>query len=208
MDCRTKTGLKMFAMEAVADFRTVGAVTPSSRYLTQAMLRPLPLARARVVVELGPGTGAMTRALLDLIRFDAVLLAFEINRCFTRYLRSNIPDSRLVVINASADTIQNEVHHRGYERVDAVVSSLALGLMAERPRHTFLAQLRSLLDDASIFTQYQYFHRLQMENGQLRKFCAAHLLRQHFRSVEQKIIWRNLPPAFVFACGKPLRDTH
>jgi hypothetical protein len=55
--CYTKTDLATFEMEAVADFRTVDAVAPSSRFLTQAMLRPLPLRRALVVVELGSGTG-------------------------------------------------------------------------------------------------------------------------------------------------------
>lgn len=196
----------MFAQEAAADFRAVGAVAPSSRYLTQAMLKSLPLATARVIVELGPGTGCMTRALLDLIPFNATLLAFEINPRFSWYLRSSISDPRLVVIDASAETVQNEVRRRGYERANAIVSSLALGFMAEELRHTFLAQLGSCLDHAGIFTQYQYFHRLQIKNGQVKKFRLANLLRGYFSSVEQRIIWRNLPPAFVFTCRKPLRS--
>jgi phosphatidylethanolamine/phosphatidyl-N-methylethanolamine N-methyltransferase len=196
--------LTTFAIEALADFRTVGAVAPSSRYLTQAMLGPLSLERARVVVEVGPGTGAMTQALLNLIPFDATLLAFEINSRFSAYLKSHISDSRLVVINASAETLQKEIHGRGYERVDAVVSSLALGLMPDRKRRTFLRELGSLLGEAGVFTQYQYFHRLQMKNGQVRKFHLAHLLQAYFSSVQQRIIWRNLPPAFVFACRGPL----
>ncbi len=196
--------LTTFAMEAVADFRTVGAVAPSSRYLTQAMLGPLPLERARVVVEVGPGTGAMTQALLNLIPLDATLLAFEINRRFLSYLKSNVSDSRLVVINASAEMLQKEVHRRGYECVDAVVSSLALGLMPDRQRRAFLSGLGSLLSEAGVFTQYQYFHRLQLKNGQFRRFHLAHLLHRYFSSVHQRIIWRNLPPAFVFACRGPL----
>jgi phospholipid N-methyltransferase len=55
------------------------------------MVRPLPLKRARIVVEVGPGTGVMTRALLDVIPFEATLLAFEINPRFSRYLKSNVP---------------------------------------------------------------------------------------------------------------------
>ena len=46
--------LTTFAMEAVTDFRTVGAVAPSSRYLTQAMLRPLPLAERADCCGSGP----------------------------------------------------------------------------------------------------------------------------------------------------------
>lgn len=194
--------LTTFAKEAVTDFRTVGAVAPSSRYLIQAMVRPLPLKRARVVVEMGPGTGAMTHALLKLIPFDATLLAFEINARFSRYLRSSISDPRLVVINASAETLQKEVHSRGHDSVDAVVSSLALGFTPDRQRRNLLGGLASLLGESGVFTQYQYLHRLQMEKGQLRKFNLGLLLHRYFGSVQQRLIWRNLPPAFVFTCCK------
>ena len=191
-------------MEAVADFCTVGAVAPSSRFLTQAMLRPLPLKSARVVVELGPGTGAMTQALLNLIPFDATLLAFEINSRFSRHLRSNVSDSRLDVINASAETLRKEVHRRGYERVDAAVSSLALGFMPDWQRRAFLSELGNLLGEAGVFTQFQYFHALQLKNGQVRRFDLTELLHKYFHSVQRRVIWRNLPPAFVFVCRRPL----
>ncbi|HVB54942.1 MAG TPA: methyltransferase domain-containing protein [Candidatus Acidoferrales bacterium] len=195
--------LTTFAIQAVADFRTVGAVAPSSRYLAQAMLRPLPLQRARIVVEVGPGTGAVTQALLDRLPGDAALLAFEINSRFYEYLKSNVCDPRLDVIHASAAMIRKEVRRRGYERVDAVVSSLALGLMPDSQRHAFLSELASLLGDTGVFTQYQYFHRLQMKDGQVRRFDLVRLLHRYFGSIQQRIIWRNLPPAFVFACRKP-----
>ena len=199
-------GLTTFAIQAVADFRTVGAIAPSSRYLAHAMLGPLPLETARVVVEVGPGTGAMTHALLELIPRDATLLAFEINPRFSRYLKRRIPDPRLVVINGSAEMLQKEVDRRGYERVDAVVSSLALGLMSDAKRRAFLGGLASLLGETGVFTQYQYVHRLQVKNSRIRKFCLGRLLRSYFSSVQRTTIWRNLPPAFVFACrgARPL----
>ncbi len=202
--------LTTFAMEAVADFRTVGAVAPSSRYLTQAMLRPLPLQSSRVVVEVGSGTGAMTQALLDLIPSDATLLAFEINSRFSRYLRSNVSDSRLDVINASAEMLLQEVHSRGYDRVDAVVSSLALGLIPDWQRRAFLSELGSLLGKVGVFTQYQYLHAMELKDGHVRRFDLRQLLHQYFGSVQRRTIWRNLPPAFVFECREPLgtRTTH
>jgi phosphatidylethanolamine/phosphatidyl-N-methylethanolamine N-methyltransferase len=196
--------LTTFAKEAVADFRTVGAVAPSSRFLTQAMLKPLPLKKARVVVEIGPGTGAMTQALLQQIPFDATLLAFEINSRFCEHLKSNVCDARLDVIHAGGEMLRKEVRRRGHESVDAIVSSLAMGLMSNRQRCTFLSELGSLLGDAGVFTQYQYFHGLQVENGRLKRFDLEHLLRRYFRSVQRKVVLRNLPPAFVFVCRGPL----
>jgi len=187
-------------LEALANFQTVGAVAPSSRYLARAMLRPLPLGNTRVVVELGSGTGVMTQALLNLIPPDATLFAFEINPRFVEYLKASVSDSRLVLINASGETVGTELRRRGYKRADAVVSSLALGLMSDRQRHTVLNAVGSLLDQRGVFTQYQYFHGLQLRNRKLRKFDVARLLHRYFSLVQRKIIWRNLPPAFVFAC--------
>ncbi|MGH9717347.1 MAG: class I SAM-dependent methyltransferase [Candidatus Acidiferrales bacterium] len=195
-------GLTTFASEAIADFRTVGAVAPSSRYLAQAMLGPISPEKARVVVELGPGTGVMTEALLDVLPRNSRLFAFEINSRFSNYLKSNVPDPRLTVVDASAELVREEMQRRGYEGVDAVVSSLALGLMPDRQRHGFLEGLVSLLGDG-VFTQFQYVQCLQMKDRQIRRFDLAKLLRQYFGSVRQRIILRNLPPAFVFACRSP-----
>ena len=140
----------------------------------------------------------------DIIFLVATLLAFEINSRFSRYLQLNVSDPRLDVINASAEMLLKEVHHRGYKRVDAVVSSLALGFMPGWQRRVFLRDLASLLDDVGVFTQYQYLHRLQMKNGHMRKFDLSHLLHRYFNSVQRRMIWRNLPPAFVFTCQGPL----
>jgi phosphatidylethanolamine/phosphatidyl-N-methylethanolamine N-methyltransferase len=201
---RIEMDLTTFAREAVAEFRTVGSVAPSSRYLTRAMLGPLPLKKARLVVEVGPGTGAMTQELLNQIPFDASLLAFEINPRFCQHLRSTVSDARLDVIHAGAERLCNEVRRRGHEHVDAVVSSLALGLMSNRERRRFLSALGSLLGDAGVFTQYQYFHGLQMDDGRLKRFDLERLLQHYFRSVQRKVVLRNLPPAFVFVCRGPL----
>jgi phosphatidylethanolamine/phosphatidyl-N-methylethanolamine N-methyltransferase len=198
-----KTELTTFAIEALADFRTVGAVAPSSRHLASAMLGPLPLKKARTVVELGPGTGVMTRALLDRLPFDATLVAFEINSRFSRHLRATVPDTRLTVVDSSAEKVREVMHQRGIRHVDAVLSSLALGLMPHWQRNALLTGICSLLTGTGVYTQYQYVQSMQMKNGQVRRFDLEEMLRRYFRSVGRKTIWRNLPPAFVFVCKDP-----
>ena len=71
--------LRTFIIEAITNFPTVAAISPSSSYLASAMLEPLTLANARVAIELGAGTGAITHMLLDQLPPDATLLVFEIN---------------------------------------------------------------------------------------------------------------------------------
>jgi phospholipid N-methyltransferase len=194
--------LATFAMQALADFRTVGAVAPSSQYLTRALVDPLPLRTAQVVVELGCGTGAVTQTILSQMPRKSVLLAFEINPRFWHYLRKTMRDPRLVLINASAETVREEVRRRGYEHADAVASSLALSLMPSRLRDAILSESSGVLRPNGVFTQYLYLHGLQWQQGRPGLFAGGRVLRHHFRSVEHRIVWRNFPPAFVYACRR------
>jgi phosphatidylethanolamine/phosphatidyl-N-methylethanolamine N-methyltransferase len=189
-----------FAMEALHDFRTVGAVAPSSRFLTRAMVDPLPLRDAQVVVELGSGTGAVTRMLLSAMPRKSVLLAFEINPRFSRYLREQIHDPRLVLVNASAETVRAEVVRRGYQHVDAVASSLALTLMSDQLKHDILTESAGILRPGGVFTQYLYLHGILWRGGRPGLFAGGRMLREYFRDVARTIVWPNLPPAFVYAC--------
>lgn len=202
-----KASHAIFAQEALADFRTVASVAPSSRYLTRAMVKSLPLGKARLVVELGCGTGVITQELLRRLPSSATLLAFEINPRFTHYLKSVVPDPRMVLVNASAETVRQEVQRLGFDRIDAVVSSLGLSFIPDDQRHAFLSALSDLLGDDGVFTQYHYLHGLQFQNGRLMKSNVESTLRRYFGSVLRGIVWRNLPPAFVFVCRKPFRTS-
>jgi phosphatidylethanolamine/phosphatidyl-N-methylethanolamine N-methyltransferase len=192
--------LRTFVTEALTDFSTVAAISPSSKYLATAMLEQLPLARTRVALELGAGTGAITRALLDQLPPHATLLVFEINRSFFECLQRTISDPRVVLIHASVENLDSELRRRGIRRVDAVVSSLGLALMPEGQRHELFQQLSPFLHQRSVFTQYQYIHGLQYVKGRLRRLNLRPLLNRYFGSVQSRIVWRNLPPAYVFSC--------
>jgi phospholipid N-methyltransferase len=192
--------LRTFVVEALTDFPVVAAISPSSRYLATAMLEPLPLARTRIALELGAGTGAITHTLLDQLPPDATLLVFEINRRFFDCLQRSISDPRVILINSSVENLDSELHRRGIQDVDAVVSSLGLAFMPDRQRHALFQRLSPFLHQRSVFTQYQYIHGMQFVEGRLCRFNLRRLLGRYFGSVESSIVWRNLPPAFVFTC--------
>src|SRR5579862_7621874 len=194
--------LRMFAEEALADFSTTAAISPSSPQLAAAMLEHLPLARARVVVELGAGTGVITQALLAELPPLSTLVVFEINPRFYNYLKTHFSDPRLVLIHSSAENLDRELEQRGYFQVDAVASSLGLGLMSDRERHTLFERQLPFVHDRAVLTQYQYIHALQCENGRVRRLDLRPLLGQYFASVQSRLVWRNLPPAFVFSCRR------
>jgi phosphatidylethanolamine/phosphatidyl-N-methylethanolamine N-methyltransferase len=192
--------LRTFVVEALTDFPMVASISPSSKHLATAMLEPLPLARTRIALELGAGTGAITHALLEQLPANAILVVFEINRRFFDCLQESISDPRVILINSSVENLDSELNRRGITHVDAVVSSLGLAFMPDSQRHALFQRLAPFLHKKSVFTQYQYIHGMQFVEGRLCRFNLRPLLSRYFVSVRSKIVWRNLPPAFVFTC--------
>lgn len=198
--------VRTFTPEALKDMQKTASLVPSSRYLVRAMLAPLPLATANCTVEFGPGTGAMTRALLEALPSTARLLCFEVNPRFCAYIRENFSDPRLEVVEGSAARLPAELAARGLASADAVVSSLGLTMMAEKEREAVMQGLVESLRPAGIFTQFQYLHsllpRIQSGNGQRQPFRADQFLQRYFSQVATEIVWRNLPPALVMVCRR------
>lgn len=198
--------LKTFANEALKDFPTTASLVPSSRFLTEAMLSPLPLRQAHCVVEFGPGTGTMTRALLEALPPDALLLSFEINPRFCDYVKRNISDPRLTLLPVSAERVGEELAARGIRHVAAAISSLGLTFMRPQQRHAVLRGLLPFLGSTSVFTQYQYIYASLVpslpRDGRFRRFAAFAFLRDYFPRVSRDVVWRNFPPAFVYTCRR------
>ena len=170
------------------------------------MLEGLPIASASTVVELGAGTGAITRVLLERLPRHATLLAFEINPELVHCMKESFSDPRLVLLNTGAENLGRELRRRGYRRVDAVVSSLSLRFMPDDRQRILLETLDPFMDERSVFAQYQYVHGLRFENGRAQRHSSLPFLSQYFDSIQCRTIWRNLPPARVFTCLRKVRQ--
>ena len=165
--------------------RRVGAVIPTSARAVRATLDLAPLEQARCVVEMGAGTGPYTRELLARLRPDARLLAFEIDPALARALADELRDPRLRVINDSAERVDSYLDGA---RADVIVSALPFTSLPAGVREDLLAAARRALaaDGTMLVLQYSPFIQRRLE--------------QVFGAVERRIVARNLPPAFLFAC--------
>jgi len=165
----------------------VGSIIPSSRFLERRVTRNARLDRANIVVELGPGTGGTTQALLRAMRPDAVLLAIEINPRLAESVRARITDPRLVVHCGSADDIPGALAAHGLAAPDAVISGIPFSTM---PRPVALAILRSIkqcLAPGGCFVPYQVRDRVAV--------LAREVFGKHSH-VELEV--RNVPPMRVW----------
>ena len=102
--------------------RTIGAVTPSGRVLAQAMVANLPERTPARVVELGPGTGAFTGAIVDRVGTAGRFLAVDIEPEFVREIHQRFP--RVGCVQASAEQLESLVKARNIAPVDHILSGL------------------------------------------------------------------------------------
>src|ERR1700682_476632 len=92
---------RLFFQESMRSLGPTASMFPSSRYLANALTRPIDFRHARTVVELGPGTGAVTKEILKHLRPDGKLFAIDINPIFIAHLRATCDDPRLVLLRGS-----------------------------------------------------------------------------------------------------------
>jgi phospholipid N-methyltransferase len=168
--------------------RTSGTIIRSSPYLISRLLRPIDFGRARTIVQLGVGTGCITRELLRRLHPSARLVSIEVNEVFVREGR-RIRDPRLTVLHACASDLRALLDTLGIDRIDHVVSSLPLAIMDDRLVERILAGTESCLEPDGLFLQYQY------------SLSQRAALERWFGDVRVGFTLANIPPAFVYECS-------
>jgi phosphatidylethanolamine/phosphatidyl-N-methylethanolamine N-methyltransferase len=172
----------------------VGSVWPSSRALSRAVVDCCDFEPDSLVVELGPGSGPFTGLLLKRLNRRGRLLAVEINTTHAATLRRRF--DRCEVIHDSAENLHK---HLNGDRAHCIVSGLAWGNMLPRTQNKILDAILKSLAPGGQFVAFAYVHAAWLPTS--RRF-RSRLLR-HFDRVETTpVIWRNLPPAFVFRCWR------
>ena len=173
------------------------AIVPSSPWLAERMIEGLRLNEARVVVELGAGTGAFTRAIQKELHPAALFVAVEINPVFANHLKRRFP--RAHVIHDSAEHLDHHLKRLGASSADYVLSGLPWAGFKGEEQKRILSAVLKVLRPGGFLTTYAYNHVAWLPGGcRFRK-----LLKSAFAHVSTtRTEWRNLPPAFVYRCRK------
>jgi phosphatidylethanolamine/phosphatidyl-N-methylethanolamine N-methyltransferase len=167
--------------------RVTGAVSPSGRFLAKAMARAIDPNGQGLVVELGPGTGPVTKALLERGVRPASLVLVEYEAGFCRLLAQRFPDVR--VMQGDAYRLSNTLAELRGEPIRAVVSSLPLLNQPPERRRELLKQAFALMGPNGVFVQFTY----GVVSPAPRRIGALTLSAEATAP-----IWFNLPPARVW----------
>jgi len=139
--------------------RQTGSVVPSSRFLERRVVRAGNIVASRSVVELGPGTGGITQAILDALPPDASLLSLDINPLFCDRIR-RIHDRRLTVHCGNALEMEKSLADHDLARPDAVVSGIPFSTMSHETSARLLDLIARLLPSGGRFVAYQISNRV------------------------------------------------
>ncbi|WP_333844364.1 class I SAM-dependent methyltransferase [Pelomicrobium sp.] len=168
----------------------VGSVIPSSRFLERRVVELSDVGRARAVVELGPGTGGTTRALLRAMAPDARLLGIELDADFVRIL-SATRDPRLVIHHGDARHLERHLRAHRFPAPEVVVSGIPFSTIPRRIGREILRAVFDALAPGGRFVAYQVRDRV------------GELGRELFGRPEVRVELLNVPPMRVYRWVKP-----
>lgn len=176
----------------------MGAVAPSSPWLSARLAKVAPSQGSPVVVELGPGTGAVSEMVSRRLPDSARHLAVELDPAMAAYLTRAHPG--VEVINGDAAKLGALLAERDVHHVDAVISGLPWSLFDRETQRAILEQVVTSIGDTGVFATFAYSQGMALPSA--RRFRAA--LHETFDEVVvTRTVWRNLPPAFCYLCRRP-----
>jgi phospholipid N-methyltransferase len=199
----------LFFRQFLTNCRTTGAVLPSGRFLGHALSRFVrhEHAGARRILEVGPGTGSVTRLIARAMGPDDRLDLVELNESFVRCLEDRLQtDEAFRPLAGRARVLHCSVqglHADG--AYDLIISGLPLNNFSVPEVEQVLVALTGLLKPGGTLSFFEYIAIRRMrallsgpaDRARLRGIGEAleSLLREH--EVRRDWIWPNVPPAWV-----------
>ena len=174
-----------------------GSITPSSAQLAKAMVEGMGIEEADTLVELGPGTGVFTKLIRQRMKPGARLFCLEIDPEMAEALRQNFPG--VDVVNDSVENLPRHLKDAGRDGIDATISGLPWAAFSPDRQQRFLDAAVAPMKPGARFATFAYSHAAWMPPA--RRF--RELLDSRFSQVEtSEVVWKNVPPAFVYRCRK------
>lgn len=181
----TALGTKLFILRALRNPRQLGAVAPSSRHLGALLARHAAVDNESPIVELGGGSGALTRAMIKAGINPARIYVIELDPTLATYLKTALP--HVNVIHGNAAELGKILPPEVIGKVRRIVSGLPMINIPEQVRRQILDSCFEIMMPEGAYLQYTYSPLSSINS---RAYC---LTKKRLGT-----IFLNLPPATVW----------
>jgi phospholipid N-methyltransferase len=198
---------RLFFRQFWRHFRTTGAILPSNRQLGTALARFVCGATPQRILEVGPGTGAVTRCIVARMRSDDHLDLVEINDEFVRHMQHLVDHDRAFGSTAQRiRVVQGSVTDYGDSgEYDLVISGLPLNNFEVTEVEAILAAFARLCRRGGTLSFFEYIgvRRArrhisgQRQRARLDGIDSALMRLLADREIRRDAVWVNVPPAWV-----------
>ena len=170
----------------------VGAIAPSSPELAAKMIDGIEPDEENVVLELGVGTGAITKFLQSRIPNGKSYLGIELDKELVKTLKRNFEDLEIVSGNA-CDAYP--IHKKsGLGKVRYIICCLPFVSLPNEVGERILGQVDKFMQKGCMFRTFQYAHGYYMPSAiKLREFMR----NRYGKSKRSRLIVKNVPPAYT-----------
>ena len=170
----------------------VGSIAPSSPELARVMLEGIQPDADNVVLELGVGTGAITKFLQELVPDDRSYLGIELDEALVRLVSKNFPDLKIVCGNAAE---MSDIHARsGLGKVSYIVSCLPFVSLPGEVRNNVLNEVDKFMQKGCLFRTLQYAHGYYIPSAvKFRKMMQE----RYGKEKRSQLVMKNVPPGYL-----------
>jgi phosphatidylethanolamine/phosphatidyl-N-methylethanolamine N-methyltransferase len=179
--------------------KTIGTVAPSSPWLARALVGVSALHDAKIIVEVGAGTGPLTGWIRESAP-HARLLAVEPDDDLRTALQKAHPD--VETSGALARDLPNALARRGLDGADRILSTVPWTLLPDHVMQRELDGIEAALRPGGRFVTLAYIHTHALPASKR----LENSLRRRFATVTQSgVVWRNVPPGRWLVAESPRR---
>lgn len=170
----------------------VGSITPSSPELAKRMIAGIKPRPDDVVMELGVGTGAITKYLQEIVPDDSSYLGIELDRDLVRSLKRNYPQMQIVRGNALDAA---SIHEKsGLGKVGYIICCLPFVSLPNETGEKILTEIDKFMQQGCTFRTFQYAHGYYFPSAiKLREFMRD----RYGKSKRSRLVVKNVPPAYT-----------
>lgn len=185
-------GYWSFLLAGLQHSEQTGAIVPSQRFLVDRMICPVPTGYRGHVLELGAGTGSLTRR-LAVTRPHARITAVEINpklaELLKRALRAEKLEDRIEVVAEAAEDLLVGLR-RAPRKPEFIISGIPLGTLHKTQVMSLINGIYAALPPGGMYIQFQY------------SLLDRKKIQSRFTRVRTVPVILNFPPAFVYYARK------